>query len=493
MRIALAVLLGFAAVSQSAPLPEPTAQRLPRWRGFNLLEKFNGRNEAFRGDDFRMIAELGFNFVRLPMDYRGWVAGDDWRSFREETLREIDQAVEYGRRYHVHVCLNFHRAPGYTVASPPEAKSLWTDPDALEVCALHWAAFARRYKGVPNRNLSFNLLNEPAHVDAEAHERVIRRLVEAIRKEDPNRLIICDARDYGTTPALELFGLDVAQATRGYKPMSVTHFRAEWVGGSDAGRPAWPMLAPAGWLAGPQKRELMAPLRIEGPFPGVKEIRLRVHTVSARARLVAKADGRGFFDRVFVCGGGTGEWKKAEHRPEWNIYQNVYDRDYTVPLPPGTKVLEIGNTEGDWMTLSEIGLIRTRGGEDILALQAEYGKKAVPVVYRAGATAPFLAGGGVGRDWLHGEAIRPFLDLQSKGVGVMVGEFGAYNRTPHPVVLRWMEDCLAEWDQAGWGWALWNFRGPFGILDSGRSDVPYESYQGHSLDRKMLDLLQRHP
>jgi aryl-phospho-beta-D-glucosidase BglC (GH1 family) len=74
----------------------------------------------------------------------------------------------------------------------------------------------------------------------------------------------------------------------------------------------------------------------------------------------------------------------------------------------------------------------------------------------------------------------------------MVGEFGAYNRTPHPVVLRWMEDCLAEWDKAGWGWALWNFRGSFGILDSGRTDVAYESYQGHLLDRKMLELLQRH-
>jgi hypothetical protein len=31
-----------------------------------------------------------------------------------------------------------------------------------------------------------------------------------------------------------------------------------------------------------------------------------------------------------------------------------------------------------------------------------------------------------------------------------------------------------------------------GILDSGRTDVKYEDYQGHKLDRKMLDLLQRY-
>ena len=54
-----------------------------------------------------------------------------------------------------------------------------------------------------------------------------------------------------------------------------------------------------------------------------------------------------------------------------------------------------------------------------------------------------------------------------------------------------MHDCLVLWKEAGWGWALWNFRGSFGILDSGRSDVDYEQFRGHKLDGAMLDLLQR--
>ncbi|HSV99889.1 MAG TPA: hypothetical protein VLI39_06935 [Sedimentisphaerales bacterium] len=40
------------------------------------------------------------------------------------------------------------------------------------------------------------------------------------------------------------------------------------------------------------------------------------------------------------------------------------------------------------------------------------------------------------------------------------------------------------------GLALWNFRGTFGILDSGRTDVAYEDFHGHKLDRKLLSLLQ---
>jgi endoglucanase len=41
----------------------------------------------------------------------------------------------------------------------------------------------------------------------------------------------------------------------------------------------------------------------------------------------------------------------------------------------------------------------------------------------------------------------------------------------------------------GLGWALWNLRGSFGILDSHRSDVDYEDFHGHKLDRKMLNVL----
>jgi len=40
------------------------------------------------------------------------------------------------------------------------------------------------------------------------------------------------------------------------------------------------------------------------------------------------------------------------------------------------------------------------------------------------------------------------------------------------------------------GFALWNFRGDFGILNSGRVDVDYEDWHGHKLDRKLLDLIR---
>ena len=189
-----------------SPLPEATAQQLPRWRGFNLLEKFNSQwnNGPFQEDDFRWIHEWGFNFVRLPMDYRVWIKDGDWNQFDETQLRQIDQAVRWGQKYSIHVCINFHRAPGYTVAQPPEATNLWSDPNTQDVCAKHWAMFAKRYRGIPSSQLSFNLFNEPSGVAVAPYVAVVGKMAAAIRAEDPQRLIISDGLQWGQQPIPEL-------------------------------------------------------------------------------------------------------------------------------------------------------------------------------------------------------------------------------------------------------------------------------------------------
>jgi endoglucanase len=91
---------------------------------------------------------------------------------------------------------------------------------------------------------------------------------------------------------------------------------------------------------------------------------------------------------------------------------------------------------------------------------------------------------------------KPWEDAIQDGAKVMVGELGAYNKTPHKVVLRWMESCLKRYKQMNIGWVLWNFRGdatsPFGPLDSQREDVTYEDFHGHKLDREMMNLLQKY-
>jgi endoglucanase len=333
---------------------------LPKWRGFNLQEKFTdkpdewmniapewgAKNEPFRESDFALIKEFGFNFVRLPMSYKCWCEEDDWYKLKEKPLKEIDQAVGYGKQYGLHVCINFHRSPGYTINDVVflpqyrEKKSIWDDDDALKACAFHWKHFAERYKGIPNKQVSFNLFNEPYRTTVAKHDRVIRYLVDEIRSADPNRLIAIDGFNFH--PSSSLVDLKIAQCARGYNPQVVTHYKAPWSTGNDT-LPTWPMKDAQGML--------------------------------------------------------------------WNKEKLV-------------------------------------------------------------------------------ERFQEWKDIEKKGIGVYVGEFGVYNKTPHDVTLQFLKDNLDIWKTNNWGWAMWCFRGSFGIADSGRQDVKYEKYKGIELDRKMLELMK---
>ncbi len=489
----------FAAPSKRSTLPTPRYDKLPRWRGFNLLEKFMVYdNKPFREDDFRNIADLGFNFVRLPMDYRCWIVDGDRKRFNEKTLAEIDKAVEYGDKYGVHVCMNFHRAPGYTVANPPERPTVWKDAETLAVCAEHWRVFAKRYAGYPNELVSFNLFNEPDGCSDDEFMKVVSTVVDAIRSEDADRLISCDGLGYGTRPYLPLAKLRVAQATRGYAPMEVSHCGASWVNYQDFPAPRWPGVSHNALMPQPNKGGLSEGVRkpwtVDGPFPNDATLRLRVGTVSVAAEIVVEADGREILRRRFVPQGGKGEWKEAVFVQAYNVYQNVYDLDLTVKIPNGAKRLTVANVDGDWATITEIAVSAPNVAEVVSEGGPDWGAKEPTAFKYAVKDGNASLTGGVTKDraWLKKTCVEPWQEAEKHGIGVMVGEFGAFNKTPIDVVRRWMEDMLLNWREAGWGWALWNFRGSFGIADSGRADVDYEDWRGLKLDRETLKLLQKY-
>lgn len=334
---------------------ENSMERFRRYYGFNLTEKTGGGGprRKFNEHDFEFMAEWGFNFARIPLSYWNWASPQDWYTIREEVFDDIDEVIEFGRQYGVHINLNFHRIPGYCInGRDREPMDLFEDtPErmakALDAAVYHWKYFARRYKGISSTLLSFDLINEPPkNTNEQRYEVIVRTLVQAIREVDPERLIVVDGKDIGRNPMTSIVDLNVVQSTRGYDPMAVSHYTATWVPDDEKetfNPPTWPLVADNGKVWDKE---------------------------ALREKLI-------------------GRWKP----------------------------------------------------------------------------------------------------ITSKGAIVHVGEWGCFNKTPHDVCLAWMRDILSLWKEAQWGWAMWNLRGSFGILDSERNDVSYEQYKGHQLDRKMLELL----
>ncbi|MBN2000125.1 cellulase family glycosylhydrolase [candidate division KSB1 bacterium] len=487
------------------PVPPPD-DFTSNWRGFNLLGKFSadGSNDGYIEKDFEMIAQLGFNFVRLPVDYRTYTVRGNWYQYREEELADIDHAVNWGQKYGIHVCLNLHRAPGYCVnppgtpLPPSEDFSLWSDPEAREAFTAHWAMFAERYKGIPTEALSFNLVNEPSNVDGPTYVESMRGAIEAIRSISPDRFIISDELNFGQEDQDDITVFDVGMSPHFYNPMGITHYKAEWVSGSDSWtEPTWPVYLMSGFLYGSYKNPLNTPLVIKGSFEAGTEFKIQVQQVSTRADFRIYADGSLIYRKLFEPGPGSGEWEEVIYREEWNCYQNIYNKTYTTVLEKPAAVIEIKITEGDWLTFNRLEIIPPPGssGQEI-TIEPGITDWGVPQAsYRLTEMSEMeltTAPAGYERYFTPNGFLQKWIDFKNQGIPVHVGEWGVYNKTPHDVTLAFMKDRLAAMKAAGLGWALWNFRGSFGILDSGRADVVYENYKGHKLDRKMLDLLQKY-
>lgn len=295
------------------------------------------------------LAELGFNFVRIPTDYHFWTKAFDYFHPDESVFEYLDRYLAACQARGLHLSLNLHRAPGYCInGTDLEKHSLWTDAEAQAAFVFLWETFTRRYQGVPNAQLSFDLLNEPPEIGRRgmtraAHEQVMRQTVAAIRAIDAERAIGLNGIDGGGTAIPELADLGVIHSGRGYAPGAVSHYGATW-------------------------------------------------------------------------------WDKV--------------KDIPMPIYPGT---QWDGQVWDQATLREY--------------------------------------------------YQPWRAVEAQGVAIHIGECGCFNKTPNEVALRWFSDLFGLFREYGWGFALWNFAGPFGIIQHGRPGARYENMHGYPVDRQLLDLV----
>jgi hypothetical protein len=256
-----------------------SANKLPKWKGFNVLDFFSPNpsrsGPASKEEQFKWMQDWGFDFVRIPIAYPSYLAFDGHGDITPEETYKVDQKqvekimrlVEMGHKYGMHVCLNLHRAPGYCInAGFHEPFNLWKDQAALDAFCWHWNMWAKWYKDSSPKKISFDLLNEPAMredmndqhspsglVPGDVYRKVAKAAVEAIRKENSQHLIIADGNGGGSLVTPELADLDIAQSCRGYFPHAISHYKAPWANKDPEHLPAplWPGQVGSQYLSRP--------------------------------------------------------------------------------------------------------------------------------------------------------------------------------------------------------------------------------------------------
>lgn len=507
-----AVLSALAVFSAaSAGQAGETWRPKERWRGFNLQD-CHWKYGAIEYDenDFVFMREFGFNFARLPLNYRRWLKDPmDWESIDASKFAFLDRAVMLGGKYGVHIMINLHRAPGYTVAGGrPEPESLWTSANAERVFLKHWRFIAERYRHVPASALSFNPVNEPpTALDAETYARVMTNVVRLIRSISPDRLVVIDGMSGDRHPCAPLFAdKGIGQATRGYIPEAVSQWKGE-IKGRAQPPPEWPRvgIAPAGVMAGPVKPHLSAPLILEAGGEGVFSLYPR--RVSGMCVIVAKSGGREISRIVLKPAAGDRLWTEVDELKRWNITQGTYLGVWRFELPKGMRDVAISCAQGDWMDFSRIEYASADGTKKVS--MPFYHRFAPPVNFRqrlrgwAGDIKGFWPVGAdgkwdlpkyrdPGKEYLYRQVVKAWEAPLADGVFAFCGEMGVEQRTPHNIHLALLEDYLQLFRERNMGWAVWQLRGETGVMDSMRKDVDYIDWRGHKLDLEMLELLQRY-
>lgn len=244
-------------------------------RGFNLFNMYdvNDRFSPFPDELLVIGRKLGFDLVRLCVDYRGWASPTHPNTYDTARLRHIRDTVNRAVDLGFIVVLDMHTAPGHNADT--ESPPLRTSVSSQRRFTRLWQHLAGWLKDTPVPSLVFNLLNEPEDHWTEAQlRRVITPAAQAVRQVTPDRRMVVDGMSWGRTPAPSLAALHIDQSVHVYDPMPLTHWRAEFQPGAmDWPQPDWPLhvdrqvsAAWAGsWDQDRVERQLLAPWRALSP------------------------------------------------------------------------------------------------------------------------------------------------------------------------------------------------------------------------------------
>jgi len=223
-------------LNQNTSLPDATNKSLPAWKGFNVDHLSNIAHGALSGmpelwtfeADIRTIAESGGNFANVRVGC-GSLSGPDFPADDMVNMAEIqylDRIVSSGMKYGVHIQLCFTEGPAMDrefdmQQSSDKTRTVFTDPTYRELNVRYWRMLAKRYAGIPNKYLSFDLMNECSPLNDENYGETMAPIVTAIRDESPDRVILADVHSQTPITGESMAKMGVALCAHLYDPSEV--------------------------------------------------------------------------------------------------------------------------------------------------------------------------------------------------------------------------------------------------------------------------------
>ena len=183
--------------------------------------------------DLENIKNLGFDHVRLPVDYNVIMTDDG--KFLEEGFSYIDRGVEWAEAYGLNVIVDLHKTCGYMfdTNAVPNPDAFFFDKGLQDIFIKIWEKLAARYAS-KSKTVAYELLNEIVNPALENEwNEIATRAFKAVRALAPESWIVVGGVDYNSVSAVPGIKVPVDEKTvftfHCYEPLVFTHQKAPWV------------------------------------------------------------------------------------------------------------------------------------------------------------------------------------------------------------------------------------------------------------------------
>ncbi|UQZ36783.1 glycoside hydrolase [Paenibacillus sp. PK3_47] len=173
------------------------------------------RENYITREDIRMMAQQGYNSVRIPFNWRILMEDEPGIIWKEEGFRLIDRCLDWCEEFKLYAFLDLHGAPGGQTGqniddSIDDVPRLFTDQDSWDKGIALWRTLADRYK---DRWIvgGYDLLNEPIRTPSADSDfgYLVPRLVAfyeeaiaAIRAVDSKHMLSVEGHHWATNPSI---------------------------------------------------------------------------------------------------------------------------------------------------------------------------------------------------------------------------------------------------------------------------------------------------
>lgn len=186
--------------------------------------------------DIKSIADMGFDHVRVPVDYP--VLENEDGSIRESGFSYLSNCLNWCKKYGLHMLIDLHETYGYSFdpLKKDMDREIFFKDDALQERFFQlWMNIAKRF-GNESDSVAFELLNEivlPSVSDA--WNEIVAKAVKRIRTVAPDNYIVFGGVNYNNVRSVPLLAKPeddkIVFNFHCYDPLIFTHQKAYWIEG----------------------------------------------------------------------------------------------------------------------------------------------------------------------------------------------------------------------------------------------------------------------